>query len=114
MSRGGIILADGGVDDLADREGDHGGLVGAGLGLGDDRAVGDDGEHGALLDGGGLLKQAHDDQLEPAQRHHAHVVAAVELVLPQNHAIELMNGNRATGKGEAVLSGGNSHLGRHQ
>ena len=30
------------------------------------------------------------------------------------HAIELMNGNRATGKGEAVLSGGNSHLGRHQ
>ena len=27
------------------------------------------------------------------------------------HAMELMKGNRATGKGEAVLSSGNSHLG---
>ena len=36
---------------MADREGDHGRLVGDGLGMGDDAAAGDDGEHCWIAEG---------------------------------------------------------------
>lgn len=59
-----LHLVDRGVDDLADGEGDHGCLPRAGLRLGDDVASGDDGEHGALLDGGGLVEAVAVDAVE--------------------------------------------------
>ena len=40
-----------GLDNLADKEGDHGRLAGPRLGLGDDAVDGDDWDDGALLDG---------------------------------------------------------------
>lgn len=51
-----IILSGGGVNYLANEEGDRRGLSGAGLCLGDDVAALDDGDHGPLLDRGWLLE----------------------------------------------------------
>lgn len=51
-----------GLVDLADEEGDHGGLAGPRLGLGDDAADGDDWDDGALLDGyAGRIWRGGDD-----------------------------------------------------
>ena len=71
---GRLLLVDVGLDDLAYGEGDHGGLAGAGLGLGDDVAASDDGDDGPLLDGGGLLE--------------AVAVDAAEQVLADPHGVE--------------------------
>lgn len=77
-----LLLAHGGVDHLADGEGDHGCLAGAGLGLRDDVAAGDDGEDGALLDGGGLLEAIAVDAAEEVVLD-AHLVEAADDLDPR-------------------------------
>lgn len=49
---------------MADGEGNHGGLSGTGLGLGDDVTALNDGPDGALLDGGGFLEAVAVDTAE--------------------------------------------------
>jgi hypothetical protein len=78
----GSLLAYGGVDDLADGEGYHGALAGAGLGLGDDVTAVDDGEYGALLDGGGLLEAVVVDAAEELVLD-AHLVEAADDLDPR-------------------------------
>ncbi|RRT63869.1 hypothetical protein B296_00042349 [Ensete ventricosum] len=51
-----IVLSHGGINHLADGQGDHRGLPGTGLRLGDNVAATNDGDHGPLLDRGGLLE----------------------------------------------------------
>lgn len=58
------ILSDGSINHLAHGQGDHGGLPGTGLSLGDDVTAIDNGNHSSLLDGGGLLEAIGIDTTE--------------------------------------------------
>ena len=106
--RGGV-LSDGGVDDLADGERDHGGLAGSGLGLGDDVAAADDGEDGALLDGGGLLEAVGVDAAEEVLAD-PHLVEAADDLDPRGG----LEGEVLVvhGAGAAPGRGGRRHWGR--
>lgn len=103
------VLTDGGVYDLADGERDHGGLAGPGLGLGDDVAAADDGEDGALLDGGGLLEAVGVDAAEEVVAD-PHLVEAADDLDPRGGLegeVLVVHGARA-----APRRGGRRHWGR--